>query len=181
MSGQKQPHDWLTVCQSVLAVDQPSDNPNSMSNLDPNLRFDLLLTVDLFNEILINQPLVPIYTLIITKKVGIVRFSLFMSKGNPTHVFAQLPTHGTHMTHTASAGFVLCSAMHTLFNINSRCKQVRQFSDDHTIDQHSPLATSAGSLALPSDDILATSLASSCIITELLPLLLSHLLTSTHL
>ena len=38
-----------------------------------------------------------------------------------------------HMTRTASAEFVLCSSTHTLFYINSRCKQACQFSDDHSI------------------------------------------------
>ena len=37
------------------------------------------------------------------------------------------------MTRAMSAAFVLRPATHTLFYINSRCKQARQFSDGHTL------------------------------------------------
>ena len=43
-------------------------------------------------------------------------------------------TDTTRMSRPASAAFVLLrAATHTLFYINSRCKQARQFSDDHSI------------------------------------------------
>ena len=37
------------------------------------------------------------------------------------------------MTHTVFAAFVLCPAIHTLFFINSQCKQACQLGDDYTI------------------------------------------------
>ena len=37
------------------------------------------------------------------------------------------------MSRTASAAFVLPSATHTLFHINSRCKQAHKFIDDHSL------------------------------------------------
>ena len=44
-------------------------------------------------------------------------------------------THAMRMAPTVSAAFVLRmrSATHTLIYINSRCKQARQFNDDHII------------------------------------------------
>ena len=52
--------------------------------------------------------------------------------GSPTNARTGTDASTTRMTHTASAASVLRSAAtHTLFYINSQCKQVRQFSDDH--------------------------------------------------
>ena len=56
-----------------------------------------------------------------------------MNEDNPTHTHADTNARATHITGTASAAFVLRSAMHTLFYINSGCKHACQFSDDHTI------------------------------------------------
>ena len=44
-----------------------------------------------------------------------------------------MDAHSTHRVFTASAAFVLRSAMHTLLDINSQCEQAHQFGDDYSI------------------------------------------------